>query len=160
MKRLAQLLVVGLLALLGAASCSSSTVGLPYLPSGESVAEVTGFASVPLTSSASGPVTVRITGTEAIRLALLVSQLPSIKQSQVICHEPWGLMYRIVFGGSVTQSKVVVEGYRCDAAVTVTVAGSPSAWGRDAACTLIRAVGQVLPARAKATQSLDIGCGS
>ena len=83
-------------------------------------------------------------------------------QSQVDCHEPLGLMYRIVFGaGSVSQSKEVVEGYRCAAAaVRVAVAGKASSWRRDANCTLIRAVRHVLPGRAKATQSLAIGCGS
>jgi hypothetical protein len=159
MKRLAQLVSVGLLALLGAASCSSPTVGLPYQASGESLAEVTGFASVQLPFPASGPVTVRVAGTEASGLAVLVSQLPSIKQS-LLCHEQV-LMYRIVFGPSAAQSDAVVEGYACDAVVTVTVAGNPTVtvWGRDADCTLIRAVAHVLPARAKLTRSLDVGCG-
>lgn len=96
---------------------------------------------------------------EASRLAQLVSQLPSV--SQVHCHEPLGLMYRIVFGaGSVAQSKAVVEGYRCDAAVTITVAGKTSSWRRDANCTLFHAVRQALPGRAEGTQGLDIGCGN
>jgi hypothetical protein len=95
------------------------------------------------------------------RLALLVSQLPSVGQSQVHCMEPLGLMYRIVFGaGAVAPSKAVVEGYRCDAGVAVTVAGKASSWRRDANCELIRAVRLVLPARARATQRLAIGCGS
>jgi hypothetical protein len=71
-----------------------------------------------------------------------------------------GLLYRIVFGaGSVAPAGAVVEGYQCDAAVTVTVAGETS-WRRDPDCTLIRAVRVVLPARAKATQRLAIGCAS
>jgi hypothetical protein len=68
-------------------------------------------------------------------------------------------MYRIVFGaGSVGQSNEVVEGYECAAAVTVAVAGKAISWRRDANCTLIRAVRHVLPGRAKATQSLAVGC--
>jgi hypothetical protein len=125
-----------------------------------STAEVTGFASVSFAAPA-GRVTIRISGTKVSRLAQLVSQLPSVAPSQVHCEEPLSLMYRIVFGaGPVAQSKAVVEGYRCDAAVTVTVTGKARSWRRDTACTLIRAVRQVLPARAKGTQSLTIGCGS
>jgi len=70
-------------------------------------------------------------------------------------------MYRIVFSnGTVAQSKAVVEGYRCDAGVTVTVPGQTSSWRRDASCTLIRAVRHVLLGRAKATRTLTIGCDS
>ena len=163
MNRLPPIVIAGLVILLGLASCSSSTVRPHYQRSYGSVAEVTGFASVPLMTRSlpSGAVTVRITGTEASRLALLVSQLPSVAQSQVHCEEPRGLMYRIVFGaGSVAQSRAVIKGYRCDAAVTVRVAGKTSSWRRDTSCTLNRAVRQVLPGGAKATQSLEIGCGS
>jgi hypothetical protein len=149
-------LVVGLIVLFGLASCSSTT-----LPS---VARVTGFGSVSVPaagSSPSGPVTVRVAGKDASQLAQLVSQLPSIAQSQVHCEEPLGLIYRIVFGaGSVAQSTEVVEGYECAAAVTVSVVGEAISWRRDANCTLIQAVRHLLPGRAKATQSLAIGCGS
>jgi hypothetical protein len=150
------IVLVGIVVLLGVASCASTT-----LPS---VAEVTGFRSVSVPvagSSPYGPVTVRVAGKDASRLAQLVSRLPSVAQSQVHCEEPLGLMYRIVFGvGSVARPKQVVEGYRCAAAVTVAVAGKAISWRRDANCTLIRAVRHVLPGRAKATQSLPIGCGS
>jgi hypothetical protein len=150
------IVLICLAVVIGVAGCSSAT-----LPS---VAEVTGFRSVriPAAGSApSGPVTVRVAGKDASGLAELVSQLPSVAQSQVNCHEPLGLMYRIVFGaGSRTQSKEIVEGYRCDAAVRVAVAGKAISWRRDASCTLIRAVQHVLPSRAKATQSLAVGCGS
>lgn len=150
------IVVICLVVLIGVAGCSSTT-----LPS---VAEVTGFTSVSIPaegSSPSGPVTVRVAGKDASRLAQLVSQLPSVAPSQVHCHEPLGLMYRIVFGaGSVPQSKEIVEGYECAAAVRVAVAGKASSWRRDANCTLIRAVRHVLPGRAMATQSVAIGCGS
>jgi hypothetical protein len=162
MNMLPRIVVAGIVVLLGVASCSSSVPPPRYqIPDGP-VAEVTGFASVPTDSGfSSGPVTVRITGMEVSRLAVLAGQLPSIAQSQVRCVEPPGLMYRIVFGnGSAAQSKEVVEGYRCDAGVTVTVAGKASSWRRDASCMLLRAVRLVLPGRAKATQSLGIGCGS
>jgi hypothetical protein len=162
MKMLPRIVVAGVVVLLGVASCSSSASPSQYqIPDGP-VAEVTGFASVrPDSALSSGPVTVRITGMEVSRLAVLAGQLPSVVQSQVRCVEPLGLMYRIVFGnGSVAQSKEVVEGYRCDAGVTVTVSGKASSWRRDANCMLIRAVRLVLPGRAKATQSLSIGCGS
>jgi hypothetical protein len=148
--------LVGLVVLLGVTSCSSTTR--------PSVAEVTGFRSVPVPvagSSPAGPVTVRLAGKGAGLLAQLVSQLPSVAQSQVHCEEPLGLIYRIVFGaGGGAKSKEVVDGYRCAAAVTVAVAGEAISWRRDANCTLIRAVRHVLPGRAKATQSLSIGCGS
>jgi len=154
------MVVAGLLASLCVVGCSSSTLRPQSLPSDGSTAEVTGFASVSFAAPA-GPVTIRISGTKASRLALLVSQLPSLAPSQVHCEEPLSLMYRIVFdAGSVAQSKAVVEGYRCDAAVTITVTGKTSSWRRDTACTVIRAVRHVLPARAKGTQSLAIGCGS
>ena len=156
MRKPTLIVLVGLAALLGESSCSSTT-----LPS---VAEVTGFRSVssPVAgSSPSGPVTVRVAGNDASRLAQLVSRLPSVPQSQVQCEEPLGLRYRIVFGaGSVAQSREVVDGYECAAGVTVAVAGQAISWRRDANCTLIRAVRHVLPGRAKATQRLAIGCGS
>jgi hypothetical protein len=156
MKKPALIVLIGLIVLPCVSSCSSRP-----LPS---VAEVTGFTSFPVGppgSSPSGPITVRVAGKDASRLAHLVSQLPSVAQSQVHCEEPLGLMYRIVFGaGSVAQSKEVVEGYECAAAVMVAVAGKARSWRRDATCSLIRAVRQVLPARAKATQNLPIGCGS
>jgi hypothetical protein len=155
MKKLPLSVLIGLVVLVGVAGCSSTT-----LPS---VAEVTGFTSIPVGpagSPPSGPVTVRVAGNEASRLAQLVSQLPSVPQSQVTCVEPPGLIYRIVFGAdSVAQSKEVVEGYLCAAAVTVAVAGKAISWRRDAKCALIRAVRHVLPDRAKATQSLLPGCG-
>ncbi len=68
-------------------------------------------------------------------------------------------MYRIDFSaGLVAHSTALVAGYRCGAAVTVAVAGAKVSWRRDARCALIRAVRRVLPARAKATRSLAIGC--
>jgi hypothetical protein len=156
MKKLWPVVVAGVVVLFGVASCSSA------VQQHQAVAEVTGFARNPFAGGTpSGPITVRITGMEAGRLAHLVSQLPAVPQSQVHCEEPLGLMYRIVFApGSVAQSKAVVDGYRCDAAVTVTVAGRTNPWRRDADCALLAAVRQALPGRAKATQSLDIGCGS
>ncbi len=156
MKKPALIVLICLVVLVGVAGCSSTT-----LPS---VAEVTGFTSVSIPmagSSPSGPVTVRVAGNYASRLAQLVNQLPAVAQSQVHCEEPLGLMYRIVFDtGSVAQPKEVVEGYECAAAVTVAVAGKAGSWRRDANCTLIRAVRHVLPGRAKATQSLTVACGS
>jgi hypothetical protein len=152
-----QIVLATLVVLLGTASCSSATP--------PSVAEVTGFTSVPAGqvpgSSLTGPVTVRVAGKDASRLAQLVSQLPAVTQSQVHCEEPPGMIYRIVFdSGSATRSKEVVDGYRCAAAVSVAVLGQAISWRRDANCTLIRAVRDVLSGRANATQSLAIGCGS
>jgi hypothetical protein len=157
MKKPTQIVLAGLVVLLGTASCTSAT-----LPP---VAELTGFTSVLAGqgpgSSLSGPVTVRVSGKDASRLAHLVSQLPAVTQSQVHCEEPPGLIYRIVFGGgSAARPKEVVAGYMCAAAVSVAVAGQAISWRRDAHCTLIRAVRHVLPGWAKATQSLAIGCGS
>ena len=163
MKSLSLMVAAVLVLVLGTASCSSPTSRLRHWTPGGAVADVTGFASAASApgSPPAGPVTVRITGMETSRLALLVSQLPSAAQSQVHCEEPPGLMYRIIFGvGSLAPSKAVVEGYRCGAEVTVRVAGKASSWRRDANCTLIRAVRLVLPARAKATHSLSIGCDS
>jgi hypothetical protein len=163
MTRLPSIVVAGLLFLLGIASCSSSSVRPQYKTSDGSLAAVTGFASAPVMAggSPSRPVTVRVTGMRASRLTLLVNRLPSVSQSQVSCHEPLGLMYRIVFGnGTLAKSRAVVAGYRCDAAVAVTVAGQISWWRRDAHCALLRAVRQVLPRRAKATQRPSIGCDS
>jgi hypothetical protein len=153
------MVVAGLLASLCVVSCSSSALLPQSVLSDGSTAEVTGFASVSFGPPA-GPVTIRISGTKVSRLALLVSQLPSVAPSQVHCEEPLSLMYRIEFGaGSVAQSKAVVDGYRCDAAVTIAVTGKTISWRRDTACTLIRAVRQLLPAQAKGTQSLAVGCG-
>ncbi len=73
--------------------------------------------------------------------------------------EPPGLMYRIVFSASAgTQPTQAVEGYACAAVVRVTVPGKAASWRRDANCALIRAVRQVLPHQAKATQGQAVGC--
>jgi hypothetical protein len=158
MKKPALIVLVGLIVLLGVGGCSSSTLRPQHQP----VYTVTGFAGIPFIGGVpSGPVTVRLTEREATRLALLVRQLPSVPQSQVHCEEPLGLTYRIVSGpGDGPEPTAVVEGYRCDAAVTITVPGQTSSWRRDANCALIRAVRHVLPRRAKATQTLGVGCGS
>ena len=156
MKRLQPIAVAGLVAVLAIVGCSSSSPR-PYQAS---VTDVTGFANAapPAGEMLTGPVTVRVTGSATSRLAMLVRRLPSVPQ--VHCEEPLGLIYRIVFhAGVIAQSTAVVDGYECDAAVMVTVAGQAS-WRRDASCTLLRAVRQVLPARARATQSLAIGCDS
>jgi hypothetical protein len=157
MRKLTLTVLIGLVVLLGVSSCSSTTLRPP-------VAEVTGFRSESFPaagSSPSGPITVRLTGRGASRLAQLVSQLPSVTKSQVTCEEPPGLIYRIVFrASSVARSREVVEGYQCASAVTVAVAGKAISWRRDAHCMLLHAVRHVLPGRAKATQMLGIGCGS
>jgi hypothetical protein len=154
--------------LFGVAGCSSSTFRSPLPP----VSTVTGFARSPLTGGVpSGPVLVRLTDRQAIRLAVLLRQHPPIAgaapapgspPSQVHCQEPLGLMYRIFFGGGDGPVPAgVVAGYRCDAAVAAWApGGQTSSWRRDANCALIRAVRHVLPGRAKATQSLPVGCGS
>ncbi|HUB41111.1 MAG TPA: hypothetical protein VMA72_19900 [Streptosporangiaceae bacterium] len=162
MTRLSPIVSAGLVVLVSVAGCASSAGRPPSVSSERSVADVTGFASVPVTSeSPSGPVTIRLTGLRASRLALEVSRLPSIAQSQVHCEEPQGLIYRIAFSaGLIAQPKTVVDGYRCDAAVTVTAQGKTVSWRRDATCTLLRAVRKVLRGRARATQGLSIGCGS
>jgi hypothetical protein len=168
MQKPSLIVLAGLVVLFGVADCSSSVFRSPLQP----VSTVTGFARIPFTRGVSaGPVMVRLTGREAIRLALLLRQLPLVPGAapvpgsppeQVHCEEPLGLMYRIFFaGGDGPVPAEVVEGYRCDAVVAAWVPGSAvSSWWRDANCALIRAVRQVLPGRAKATQSLSIGCGS
>ena len=167
MKKAALVVLAGLVVLFGVANCSSSTFRSPLPP----VSTVTGFARMPRTDGVtSGPVLVHLTYREAIRLVLLLRQLPLVPgaaapgspPSQVSCHEPLGLMYRIVFGGGDGPVPAEeVEGYRCDAAVAVGFPGGPiRSWRRDAQCRLIRAVRRVLPGRAKATQSLPVGCGT
>ncbi len=162
-------MATALVVLLSITGCGSTTVqagrGTGRRPGrdapGGPAAQVTGFASVPLLSRPAGPVTVRVTGAGASRLALLLGHLRVVTRSQVSCNDPPGLMYRIVFGaGLIAKSKTVAESYRCAAGVTIMVAGRPGSWRRDSHCTLIRAVRRVLPARAKATRSLAIGCGS
>jgi len=168
MKKPSLIVLAGLVVLFGVANCSSSTSRSRLQP----VSTVTGFARIPLTRGVpSGPVMVRLTGREAVRLALLLRQLPPVPGAapvpgsppgQVHCQEPLGLMYRIAFaGGDGPVPAEVVEGYRCGAVVAVWDSGGRmSSWRRDAHCTLIRAVRHVLPGRAKATQSLSVGCGS
>jgi hypothetical protein len=103
------MVAAALLASLCVAGCSSATVRPQPLPSHGSTAVITGFASVSLFGAPAGPVTIRISGSKASRLALLVSHLPSVAPAH--CEEPLSLMYRIVFGaGSVAHSKAVVEG--------------------------------------------------
>lgn len=156
----ALVLLLGAVVVFGAAGCSSS-VWSPQIPTSDlSAAAVTGFASSgPLAGSNSfGPVTVQIAGARASQLAQLVDQLPSVPQSQMDCIDGLGLVYRIVFSSGPDSSRTVVEGYRCNAGVTVTLSGRNSSWLRDADCTLIRAVRQMLPSRATATRSTTVGC--
>ena len=154
--RLSLTLAMGLAALLAAGGCSSPPGGLSYLPASESSARVIGFASAsPGGGTPTDPLTIHISKAQASTLAQLLRQLPSVDQSQVNCHEGPGLIYRIVFQAD---SAAEVDGYRCDAAVTVSLGGKHPVWRRDAGCSLFHAVRQVLPAQAKATESLDIGC--
>jgi hypothetical protein len=155
---LAGLALAGLV-LAGTAGCSSSGARPRHRPDRPDglVAEVTGFRDGSI-FGLSGPVTVRVTGWQASRLARLVSQLPSAPQPE--CEEPLALIYRITFGGGSAADSTAVDGYRCGAGVTTKAAGETVLWRRDATCTLIAAVRQVLPARARATQRLAIGCDS
>jgi hypothetical protein len=154
-KRLSPTLALGLAGLL-VVGCSSSSGGLSYLPASESSARVTGFASFSLAGGTStDPLTIHIGRANAGRLAQLARQLPAVEQSQVHCQEGLELIYRIVFQ---TEPTVVVDGYRCDAAVTVSLGGKHPAWRKDADCSLFHAVRHVLHAQAKATEALDIGC--
>lgn len=168
MKQPALAVLAGLVVLFGGAGCSSATSRSPLLP----VSTVTGFARIPVTGGVtSDSVMVRLTARQAIRLALLLRQLPPVPGAapapgspppQVHCQEPLGLMYRIVFaGGNGPVPAAVVDGYRCGAAVAVwDPGGRTSSWRRDVRCALLRAVRRVLPARAKATQTLPAGCDS
>lgn len=146
--------------LVGVAACSSSAA-LPQpqgAAQGRPVAQVTGFRHGSI-FGLSDPVTVRITGPRASRLAQLVSQLPPAAQPD--CHEPLDLIYRIALrAGPVARSTTVFDGYRCGAAVAVTAAGKAVSWRRDTTCELYDAVRQVLPGRARATQHLGVGCNS
>jgi len=120
------------------------------------VAEVTGFRSGSIFGF-SGPVSIRVTGPQASRLAKLVSQIPAASPPD--CHEGPGLIYRIAFSaGAVAHSTAVVDGYQCGAEVALTSAGRVTSWRHDPTCALYRAVRQVLPGRAKATQNLGVGC--
>jgi hypothetical protein len=128
----------------------------PYAAQNRPVAEVTGFRSGSIFGFP-GPVTIRITGQPATRLAELVSQLPAASPPD--CHEGPGLIYRIAFSaGSVAHSTAVVDGYRCGAEVALRSAGQVTSWRHDPTCELYRAVRQVLPDRAKATHDFGVGC--
>jgi hypothetical protein len=161
MKRLPPLWAAVLVVLLGVAGCSSTAAAPVSGASERPAAEVTGFSSAGgmFESGSTGPVTVRVSGTSATRLVQQIDQLPH--SGYVHCEEPLGLVYRIVLiTNAGARDKTVVDGYRCDAAVTVKADGQAISWRRDATCGLIATVRKLLPGRAKATQDLTIGCNS
>jgi hypothetical protein len=140
----------------------SQTVWEPSRPAGElvpagGIVEVTGYSLISAASPSSGPVTVQLNRAQANALRAAVNALPL--GPQVFCHEN-SLLYRVTFRpakGSASSFEVV--GWACGATVVVTkhARAMPSLY--DPTCSLLRAVGSVLPSnQAAATRHAVAGC--
>lgn len=140
----------------------AQTVWLPNRSAGElapaaGIAEVTGFSQTGVAVAASGPVTIRLDGTQARSLravldGLALGPIPD-------CHEN-ALLYKITFRpaqGSAPSFEA--DGWACGAMVVVTAHGGKMSRLFDAHCSLLNAVVHVLPAnRARGTRSVSAGC--
>jgi hypothetical protein len=137
------------------AGCSSSAPATTA--TAEQGGSLTGYARVgpPSRPGVSGPVTVALNATTATRLASLLRQLPAGHGPH--CIEPASLIYKIDLRTSSGDQKFAGVGYRCGAAVKIVTATGTS-WHTDTGCRLIAEVRRDLPASARGTQGMSVGC--
>jgi hypothetical protein len=120
---------------------------------------LTGFVSMPVGMSfvPRRAITVRVAAAEASQLKGLAFALP--KSAPAVCHGGGRrLIYRILFGSTPSSGRTIVDGYVCGGQVAIRQPGAPPSWRRDTSCDLLTAVRGSLPPKAKATQSLTVGC--
>jgi len=140
----------------------SQTVWEPSRPAGElapagGIVEVTGYSLISAASPSSGPVTVQLNRARANALRAAVDALPL--GPQAFCHEN-SLLYRVIFRPAKGSASLFeVDGWACGATVVVTKHGRAMAPLYDATCSLLRAVGGVLPSnQAAGTRHAVAGC--
>jgi hypothetical protein len=121
-------------------------------------ARVTGYASSPLTSKPSGPVSVMVRDASAARLDQLINGL-HVDNQVLVCAEE-AQLYQIDFTVVAGAKRGFdVGGYECGGLVVVTSDGK-TVLRTDTNCTLMSAVRRLLPATATATQRLSVPCVS
>lgn len=139
-----------------AVACTNAGSGLAPQPSASAAMKLTGYRSISIFRT-SGAVTVALTSAESQHILGLVRALPKGRGPD--CHEPPDLVYRVAAAhvrGLVRGT--VIGGYRCAAAVSVTVPGSIPSWHTDADCRLDRAIRRLVPSRAEGTRRAKIAC--
>jgi hypothetical protein len=121
-------------------------------------AEVTGYASSPLTGRPSGPVSVLLHGASAARIDQLIKGL-HLANPLVVCAEE-AQLYQIDFAVVAGAKRGFdAAGYECGGLVVITSDGK-TVLRTDRNCTLMSAVRRLLPATATATQRLYAPCVS
>jgi hypothetical protein len=145
----------------GIAGCTATAANTGVAGSlGQSVtgfnAQVTGYASSPLTSRPSGPVSVAVHGASAARIDQLIQGLQADNQGLVCAEEAqlYQIDFTVVAGA---KRRLDVAGYECGGLVVVTSEGK-TVLRTDLNCTLMSAVRRLLPATATATLRLFVPC--
>ena len=109
-------------------------------PSGAAVG-VTGFSQTSLATASSGPVTIKLTGTQADTLRTVANSLPLAPPPSCMAD---ALLYKIDFQMGISQS-LELDGYECESTVLVSNNGKALSPVNDAGCHLLAAVVRVLP---------------
>jgi hypothetical protein len=139
-----------------AVACTTAGSGPRTQPSALSAMKLTGYRSVS-TLGTSGAVTVTLTPADSRHILGLIQALP--KGSGPDCIEPPDLVYRVTVAYAAgLVAGTVISGYRCAAAVSVTVPGSTRSWHTDTGCRLDQAIRRLVPSRAEGTRRATIGC--
>jgi hypothetical protein len=109
----------------------------------DAVVEVTGYSQISLANASSGPVTIKLTSTEAETLRTTTNSLPL--GPRPFCMED-SLLYKIDFHPSTSpKQSFELDGYECGATVLVSSNGKALSPLSDAGCHLLAAVVSLLP---------------
>ena len=141
----------------------AQTVWVPNRPAGEvaptgRVMEVTGFSQSSAAEGSSGPVTVRVDNPQAATIRRLFNALP--RGPRVLCMEDSVLFEITILTKAGLPPFFTADGYECGDTIAVTEHQEtlPSLYDRN--CSLLRAVGKLLPPKARSTREIAGQCKS
>ena len=139
----------------------AETVWVPNRPAGEvaptgRVMEVTGFSKSSAMEGSSGPVTVRLDSPHAATIRKVFNTLS--RAPKVICTED-SLLFQITIRAKAGLPPfITADGYECGETVFVTENGKSLPSLYDGNCSILRAVAELLPPKAKSTREIAGQC--
>ncbi len=139
----------------------SQTVWVPNRPAGEvapteGVMEVTGFSQISDARGSSGPVTVRVSNSEAATIRRVFNALP--RGPRVLCTEDSILFEITIRSKAGGPPFFTADGDECGDTVAVTEHQETVPPLHDRNCSLLRAVAKLLPPKAKSTREMAGQC--